>query len=129
MGTAISWVYVDGGGTAAGSAGAMGTGAGGCITWKVGCSDSSDAGGIDAFEGSDGSGGSAGGIDCGTSGTATGAGIGSTCIVFEQFEYLELKKILSIDHLIIKLVCCYLFFLYKINDEIKSNSKRDRYLF
>jgi len=35
------------------SLGAIGTGGGGCMTWKVGCSDSSDARGSETFEGSD----------------------------------------------------------------------------
>ncbi len=90
IGTATSWVNVVDGGATAGSFGAMGTG-GGCMIWNVGCSDSSDAGGSDTFAGSDTSARGIGGgsDDWGTSGNATGAGNDSTCILFEQYEYLK----------------------------------------
>ncbi len=94
MGTVTSWVYVVGGGATTGSVVTIGMEGGGCMMWKVGCSASSDAGGNGSLRGSDGSKGGAGGSGCGPSGTTTGAGIDSTCILFEQCEYLKLKMIL-----------------------------------
>ncbi len=94
MGTVISWVYVVGGGTTVSSVVTIGTHGGGCMIWKVGCSDSSDAGGNGSLRGTDGSEGGAGGSGWGASGTTTGAGTDSTCILFEQCEYLKLKMIL-----------------------------------
>jgi len=62
------------------------------MTWNVGCSDSSDTKGNGTLGGSDGSEGSIGGGGCGVSGTTVGAGTDSTCILFEQYEYLKLKN-------------------------------------
>ncbi len=90
IGTATSWVNVVDGGATMDSLGAIGIGGGGCMTWKVGCSDSSDGRGSETFEGSDTSvegGGGSNGWE--TSGSTTGAGKDSTCIVFEQYEYLK----------------------------------------
>jgi hypothetical protein len=58
------------------------------------------------LRGSAGSKRGTGGIGCEVSGTVVGAGTDSACILFEQYEYLKLKIILSIDHLIVKLVFC-----------------------
>lgn len=137
-GTAINWVYVVGGGTVAGSAGAIGTGAGGCMTWNVGCSDSSVVSGTGTFAGSDGSDGDAErgtGETVGTmtgkpSGTATDASTDSTCIIFEQYKYLKLKINCLIDHLIIELIFSCFLLLNKQRNTIKRyEKKRDRYLF
>ncbi len=112
IGTAMSWVNVVDGVATIGSFWMIGTGGGGCITWKVGCSSSSDVKGNDTFEGSDDStkGGTGAGGTSGNSweveGSATGAGNESTCILFEQYEYLKLKINLSIDQLTKKLVSC-----------------------